>query len=40
MDSIQNPQGRGVRVRSLDETEASRSCYIDADPEANVSGVC
>ena len=40
IDSIQNPQARGVRVRSLDENEASRSRYLDADPEANVSRVC
>ena len=39
MDSIQIPQGRRVHVCGLAEYEPSRCRYLDANPEANVSGV-
>ena len=34
MDSSRNLQGRGVRIRSLAESEARWSRYLDADPDS------
>ncbi len=34
MDSIRNLQARGARIRSLAESEASWSRYLDADPDS------